>query len=131
MTFPKEVFPIPKVMKNSEGNVINPLIPYGRKCGVRSDSGVFRHIGPGYGKCGILNRIFVRQSECCLVAISPFLSSQPAFAIADVVVSFFFFIFLHGNFSPSSFTSLSTFTHSTLLSMSFSTGLTIINKSVR
>ena len=34
MTFPKEVFHLPKVMKNSEGNVINPLM-----CGVRSDSG--------------------------------------------------------------------------------------------
>ena len=34
MTFLKEVFHLPKVMKNSEGNVINPLM-----CGVRSDSG--------------------------------------------------------------------------------------------
>ncbi len=33
---------------------------------------------------GFRNRIFVRQTECYLVAISSFLSSQPAFAIADV-----------------------------------------------
>ena len=65
MTFLKEVFHLPKVMKNSEGNVINPLMcgvrsdsggwstsvrsvrdnPAGRCGGRRSDSGVFRHIG--------------------------------------------------------------------------------------
>jgi hypothetical protein len=57
----------------------------------------YRHqIGPtgrGYGKCGISKHLLVRLAVSLFCIITFNLAFPPAFVIADVVVSFFLFLF--------------------------------------
>jgi hypothetical protein len=53
-------------------------------------TGIFRQTALAMASAGFKNRFLVCQTECYLVAKFSFLSSQPAFAIADVGMSCFF-----------------------------------------